>query len=133
MTFEAAEDLPLAAMDRQRTQQIIGNLLDNAIRHTPQGGLVSVRAYSTGPHTVSVSVRDTGQGISEDELPLIFERLHRVDPSRTRATGGAGLGLTIARRLLEAQGGAISVDSEMGKGSTFTIELPVATEVDGPE
>ena len=133
LTFEAAENLPLAAMDRQRTQQIIGNLLDNAIRHTPQGGLVNVRAYSTGAHTVSVSVRDTGQGISEDELPLIFERLHRVDASRTRATGGAGLGLTIARRLVEAQGGTISANSEMGKGSTFTIELPIATEVDGAQ
>lgn len=133
LTFESAENLPLTAIDRQRTQQIIGNLLDNAIRHTPQGGLVSVSVYSTRAHTVSVSVRDTGQGMSEDELPLIFERLHRVDPSRTRATGGAGLGLTIARRLVEAQGGAISANSEMGKGSTFTIELPVATEVDGSQ
>lgn len=130
LAVESAEDLPLALMDRQRTQQIIGNLLDNAIRHTPGGGQVSVCLSKTEAGDVSVAVRDTGEGIEEDDMPLIFERLHRVDPSRTRATGGAGLGLTIARRLVEAQGGSIHVDSEMGKGSTFTIELPVATEVD---
>lgn len=131
LTVESAKALPLALMDRQRTQQIIGNLLDNAIRHTPEGGLVSVHIGKTDAGDVSVAVRDTGEGIAEDDLPLIFERLHRVDPSRTRATGGAGLGLTIARRLIEAQGGDIRVDSEMGRGSTFTVELPAATEVDG--
>ena len=129
LTVEAAENLPLAAMDRQRTQQIIGNLLDNAIRHTPAGGRVGVHVDSTGSEAVSVAVRDTGQGIAEDDLPLIFERFHRIDPSRTRATGGAGLGLTIARRLVEAQGGTIRADSEIGKGTTFTVELPAATGV----
>ena len=78
---------------------------------------------------MSVAVRDTGRGIAEDDLPLIFERFHRIDPSRTRATGGAGLGLTIARRLVEAQGGTIRADSEIGKGTTFTVELPAATGV----
>ncbi len=131
LTVESAGDLPLALMDRQRTQQIIGNLIDNAIRHTPGAGRVSVQIGKTEAGAVSVAVRDTGEGIAEDDLPLIFERLHRVDPSRARATGGAGLGLTIARRLVEAQGGAISVDSEMGRGSTFTLELPAAIEVDG--
>jgi signal transduction histidine kinase len=120
-------------MDRQRTQQVIGNLVDNAIRHTSSGGLVNVHLSKTEAGDVSVAVRDTGEGIAEDDLPLIFERLHRVDPSRTRATGGAGLGLTIARRLVEAQGGSIHVGSEMGRGSTFTIELPVATEIDGAQ
>ena len=131
LDVEADKNLPLALMDRQRTQQIIGNLLDNAIRHTRGGGRVSVHIGKTEAGDVSVSVRDTGEGIAEDDLPLIFERLHRVDPSRTRATGGAGLGLTIARRLVEPQGGAIRVDSAMGRGSTFTVELPAATEVDG--
>ncbi len=129
LTVETAENLPLAAMDRQRTQQVIGNLLDNAIRHTPAGGRVSVHIDSTGSEAVSVAVRDTGRGIAEDDLPLIFERFHRIDPSRTRATGGAGLGLTIARRLVEAQGGTIRADSEIGKGSTFTVELPATTGV----
>ena len=131
LTIDVAGSLPLAAIDRQRTQQIIGNLLDNAIRHTPAGGRVSVHVDAPSPQTVNVAVRDTGPGIAEDDLPLIFERLHRVDPSRTRATGGAGLGLTIARRLVEAQGGTIRVDSEIGKGATFTVELPAATGVDG--
>ncbi len=131
LTVESAGDLPMVLMDRQRTQQIIGNLLDNAIRHTPEGGRVSVHIARTEAGAVSVAVRDTGAGISEDDLPVIFERLHRLDPSRTRATGGAGLGLTIAKRLVEAQGGTISVDSKMGRGSTFTLELPAATGVDG--
>ncbi len=133
LTLESAEDLPLVLMDRQRTQQVIGNLLDNAIRHTSGGGRVSVHVAKAEARAVRVAVRDTGEGITEDDLPLIFERLHRVDPSRTRATGGAGLGLTIARRLVEAQGGSIHVGSEMGRGSTFAIELPVATEVDGAQ
>ncbi len=133
LTVETAGHLPLALMDRQRTQQVIGNLLDNAIRHTPKGGRVSVCLSKTEAGDVSVAVRDTGEGITEDDMPLIFERLHRVDPSRTRATGGAGLGLTIARRLVEAQGGTIRIDSEVGEGSTFTVELPAATGVDGAQ
>ena len=132
LTIEAAENLPLALIDRQRTQQIIGNLLDNAIRHTSGGGCVSVHVHEPQPGVVSVAVQDTGEGIAEDDLPLIFERFHRIDPSRTRATGGAGLGLTIARRLVEAQGGTISADSEMGKGARFTVELPIANDVEEP-
>ena len=131
LTIESAENLPLVLIDRRRTQQIIGNLLDNAIRHTPGGGRVGVQIYEPGPETVGVAVEDMGGGIAPDDLPLIFERFHRIDPSRARATGGAGLGLTIAKRLVEAQGGTIRVDSEMGKGSRFAVELPVATEVDG--
>ena len=131
LTIESAENLPLVLIDRQRTQQIIGNLLDNAIRHTPGGGRAGVQIYEPGPETVGVAVEDMGGGIAPDDLPLIFERFHRIDPSRARATGGAGLGLTIAKRLVEAQGGTIRVDSEMGKGSRFAVELPVATEVDG--
>ena len=132
LTIEAAENLPLALIDRQRTQQILGNLLDNAIRHTSGGGRVSVHVHEPQPGVVSVAVQDTGEGIAEDDLPLIFERFHRIDPSRTRATGGAGLGLTIARRLVEAQGGTISADSEMGKGARFTVELPIANDVEEP-
>ena len=122
----ASRDVPLAMMDRQRVQQVMGNLLDNAIRHTQGGGLVSVHVDAQGSGAVSVAVEDTGQGIAEDDLPLIFERLHRVDPSRTRATGGAGLGLTIAKRLVEAQGGTIGAVSTVGRGSRFVITLPVA-------
>ena len=130
LTVEAAENLPLALIDRQRTQQIIGNLLDNAIRHTSGGGRVSVHVYEPRPGVVSVAVQDKGEGISEDDLPLIFERFHRIDPSRTRATGGAGLGLTIAKRLVEAQGGTISADSEVGKGARFIVELPITKDVE---
>ena len=123
--------VPLVMMDRQRVQQVLGNLLDNAIRHTSEGGRVNVDFGVEGLEFVSVVVEDTGAGIAEDELPLIFDRLHRVDPSRTRATGGAGLGLTIAKRLVEAQGGTIRVDSEVGRGTRFVVGLPVAVDIEG--
>ncbi len=127
----ASRDVPLAMMDRQRVQQVMGNLLDNAIRHTSAGGRVNVDFGVESSKSVSVVVEDTGVGIAEDELPLIFDRLHRVDPSRTRATGGAGLGLTIAKRLVEAQGGTIRVDSEVGRGTRFVVGLPAATDIEG--
>jgi signal transduction histidine kinase len=77
---------------------------------------------------ILVNVTDTGEGIPQEELPKIFERFYRVDKSRTRATGGTGLGLTIAKRFVEAHGGTITVASETGKGSTFTFSLPVIKE-----
>ncbi len=131
LSIEDAVGLPLAVMDRRRAQQVIGNLLDNAIRHTPEGGRVHVSFDAEPPQGrefVSAAVEDTGTGIPADELPLVFERLHRVDPSRSRATGGAGLGLTIAKRLVEAQSGTIGVDSEVGSGSRFVITLPRASD-----
>ena len=131
LTLGESKDVPLAMMDRQRVQQVIGNLLDNAIRHTCEGGSVNVDFSVEGSEFVSVAVEDAGIGIAEDELPLVFDRLHRVDPSRTRATGGAGLGLTIAKRLVEAQGGTISADSEIGRGTRFVVRLPAAIDIEG--
>ena len=131
LTMNESKDIPLAMMDRLRFHQVIGNLLDNAIRHTPAGGCVTVGFGVEGSEFVSVVVEDTGVGIAEDELPLIFDRLHRADPSRTRETGGAGLGLTIAKRLVEAQGGTIRVDSEVGRGTRFVVGLPAATDIGG--
>jgi signal transduction histidine kinase len=77
---------------------------------------------------ISVSITDTGEGIPEEDLPFIFERFYRVDKSRARATGGSGLGLTIAKRLVEAHGGTIEVRSQPGRGSTFTFTIPVAVK-----
>ena len=131
LTLGESKDVPLAMMDRQRVQQVIGNLLDNAIRHTCEGGSVNVDFGVEGSEFVSVAVEDNGVGIAEDELPLIFDRLHRVDPSRSRQTGGAGLGLTIAKRLVEAQGGTISADSEIGRGTRFVVGLPAAIDIEG--
>ena len=131
LTLGESKDVPLAMMDRQRVQQVIGNLLDNAIRHTCEGGSVNVDFGVEGSEFVSVAVEDNGVGIAEDELPLIFDRLHRVDPSRSRQTGGAGLGLTIAKRLVEAQGGTISADSKIGRGTRFVVGLPAAIDIEG--
>ncbi len=118
-------DLPRVAIDSQRIRQVLHNLLENAMAHTPEGGKITVAARAEGK-MVSVSVSDTGEGMAAAELPLIFERFYRVDKSRTRETGGSGLGLTIARRLVEAHGGTIKAESQPGQGSTFTFSVPAA-------
>lgn len=118
------DGLPTLEMDRLRIQQALGNLLDNAIRHTPPGGSVAVSAQPHGDG-VRVEVADTGSGIASEDLPRIFDRLYRADPSRHRATGGSGLGLTIARQLVEAHGGTIWAESQPGQGSRFGFDLPV--------
>lgn len=116
-------DLPLVWADADRTAQVMRNLLSNAFRYTPEGGQVTVR-LTPQRDGITVSVRDTGVGIPAEELPYIFERFYRVDRSRTRRTGGSGLGLAIVKQLIEAQGGHVSVESVVGKGSTFFFYLP---------
>ncbi len=109
--------------DYGRLDQILNNLLANALRHTPAGGTVTVRATPSNGG-VRLVVSDTGEGIPSDLLPRLGDRFLRVDEGRARATGGAGLGLAIARQLVEAHGGEIEVSSEVGKGTVFTIALP---------
>jgi signal transduction histidine kinase len=123
LTFTGPNAMPTTNFDKERIAQVIGNLLENAIRHTPEHGTVSV-AVGTTDSRVHVSIADTAPGIPGSELDRIFDRFHRRDPSRARATGGAGLGLTIAKQLVEAHGGSIAVNSTEGQGSTFTFELP---------
>ncbi len=120
---EAAPNLPPVAVDLQRIGQVLQNLLTNALRHTPAGGRVTISAALVDGR-VALAVTDTGSGIAVDDLPRIFERFYRADSSRARATGGSGLGLTIARRLAEAHGGSIEVESTIGVGSRFTVLLP---------
>ncbi|HET9496672.1 MAG TPA: ATP-binding protein [Chloroflexia bacterium] len=123
ITTEVEPDLPPADADRERVGQVLRNLLDNAIRHTPEGGSITVAARDTGGE-LEVSVRDTGPGIPPEHLPNIYERFYRSDSSRTRSTGGAGLGLSIARQLVELHGGRIRAESAEGEGSTFYFTLP---------
>lgn len=112
--------------DPDRLMQVMVNLLSNALRYTPAGGAVEVSLTPLGEY-VRISVRDTGIGIEAEHLPLIFERFYRVDKSRTRNSGGTGIGLTIARHLVYASGGEIWAESEgIGKGSTFHLTLPTA-------
>jgi signal transduction histidine kinase len=119
------EGLSPCDIDLQRIGQVLRNFLENAIAHTGNGGRITVAAEKQDKR-VKVSVTDTGEGIPAEDLPYIFERFYRVDKSRTRATGGSGLGLTIARRLVEAHGGKIEVQSEVGKGSRFTFTIPAS-------
>ena len=116
---------PFAVLaDAGRLQQVLGNLVSNAIRHTGNGGTINVRAESADDG-VRIEVEDTGEGISPEDLPFVFDRFWRGDASRARSvhTGG-GLGLAIARQLVEAHGGRIAVRSEPSRGTTFTIDLP---------
>ena len=131
LTLEIAPDLGNATVDATRLSQIIANLIDNAITHTPAGGTVTIAARPApgglpGRDAVAISVTDTGAGMSADELGRVFERFYRIDPSRARATGGSGLGLTIARQLAAAQGGALTAESAPGVGSVFTCLMPAA-------
>ncbi len=120
-------DLPLVHIDRTRITQVVDNLVDNAITHTPDGGTVTVKAQVVDSELARVSITDTGPGIAQEDLQHIFDRFYRTDPSRARSTGGAGLGLSIAKHLVEAHGGAIYVESTVGEGSTFIFELPLTS------
>jgi signal transduction histidine kinase len=133
LPVDLPEDLPLVDVDPRRIGQVLRNLLDNALTHTPTGGEVGVAARVSHPEPsrrsggwVEVTVWDTGGGISVEDLPYDFERFYRADRSRSRATGGAGLGLAIAKQLVEAHGGRIEVESTLGQGTRFTFTLPVA-------
>lgn len=109
--------------DKDKIMQVFTNIISNAIKYTPDGGRVDV-TVTGGDRGVSVSVRDTGIGISEEDLPYVFDRFYRADKSRSRGTGGAGIGLAIVKSLIEAHGGFVEVKSEYGKGSAFIILLP---------
>jgi signal transduction histidine kinase len=110
-------------MDVQRLGRALNNLVSNALHHTPPGGRVILSA-SLAPGNVRVTVRDTGEGIAPDDLPHVFERFYRGDKSRNRAAGGAGLGLAIARGIIEAHEGSIRAESAPGEGTVFTVTLP---------
>jgi two-component system phosphate regulon sensor histidine kinase PhoR len=120
--------------DAEAVHQILTNLLDNAIKYTPDGGTVTVGAKQLGAPgespgdlsgRVEFFVRDTGSGIPADDLPRLFERFYRVDKARSRALGGTGLGLAIVKHLARSQNGEVRVESQVDKGSTFFVSLPV--------
>jgi signal transduction histidine kinase len=119
------DGLPPAFVDSDRTLQIVGNLLENALRHTPSGGRVSVRLSGSRDSLLALQVADTGEGIPSEHLPHVFERFYRADPARP--AGGTGLGLAIVKQLTEAQGGSVSVESAPGRGSVFTVTFPVSS------
>jgi signal transduction histidine kinase len=120
---ETPEEPLVVDGDADRLRQVIGNLVSNALRYTPAGGAVTLSARRAD-HRVRFSVTDTGPGIPAEDLSHVFDRFYRGDSARNRASGGSGLGLAIARALVEAHGGTISVESTVGQGATFLVELP---------
>jgi signal transduction histidine kinase len=120
-----ADGTPPVAADRDRVRQVLVNLVENAIKYSPDGGLITVGAQPTDG-TVCFYVRDEGLGIPVDEQVRIFEKFYRLDPEMTRGIGGTGLGLYICSELLERMDGRIWVESQEGVGSTFSFELPAA-------
>ena len=126
-TMEIRENLPAVRGDVQRLGEVLQNLLDNAVQYTNSGGKVTLAVdVAPGAKELAIAVRDTGIGIPRHELERIFERFYRVDAARSREAGGTGLGLSIARHLAEAHGGRLEVQSEAGKGSTFTLFVPLS-------
>jgi two-component system phosphate regulon sensor histidine kinase PhoR len=118
------KNIPDIAGDRRRLTEVLQNLLDNAIQYTPAGGQIMISAEAKDAE-VEITVSDTGIGIPEADQPRIFERFYRVDVARSREVGGTGLGLSIAKHLMEAHGGKLWVESEVGNGSQFHFSVPV--------
>jgi two-component system phosphate regulon sensor histidine kinase PhoR len=125
LRLEIPPDLPPALADRDRLQQILINLVDNAIKFTP-AGQVTLSAQKASSSRLEVMVTDTGKGISSMDLPRVTERFYRVDRARSRELGGTGLGLSIVKHLVHAHGGELHIESELGKGTTVRFTLPVA-------
>jgi len=123
LTTAIPDVLPPVHADAQRLEQVLTNLLSNAVRYTPAGGAITVHGASN-TQWVTLAVKDTGVGIVAEDLPHVFDRFYRADKTRSRAGGGTGLGLSIAKQLIEAHGGKITVESTVGQGSTFTVHLP---------
>lgn len=125
VSLDVPANLPPVSGDPERLGQIVRNLLNNALTHTPSGGEIWLRARWIN-NEIEISVKDTGIGIPAEHLPHVFERFYRVDQSRSRNTGGAGLGLAIVKQLVQAQGGHIWAESQPGHGAIFAFTMPTA-------
>jgi two-component system sensor histidine kinase BaeS len=119
-----APSLPVISVDHLRIEQILTNLLSNALRYTSENGKVEL-TFDTTPTTILLRVHDTGPGIPTESLPYIFGRFYRVEKSRSRTEGGSGLGLAIARQLARAHGGDLTVANHPSGGAVFTLILPL--------
>ncbi|MDQ1725729.1 MAG: hypothetical protein QOG52_2757 [Frankiaceae bacterium] len=129
LTADVRDDPSLVSVDPERFGQVLGNLLANALRHTPEAGQVSVVVTRTGADLL-FEVRDSGDGIAAEHLPHLFERFYRVDRARDTVRGGSGIGLAIVKALVEAHGGSVAATSPgVGSGATFTVTLPAASPV----
>ena len=125
VTTELDPDGQLVHSDRQKVKQIVLNLLSNALKFTPDGSITVTSRLRKAEGTLAIAVKDTGIGIAPEDQSTIFEDFRQADSSPTREYGGAGLGLSICRRLASMLGGRITVESKVGGGSTFTLILPL--------
>ncbi len=126
LTLQVKHPIPRVNGDRSNLEGVFTNLVNNALKYTPEGGTITLRVKGEGKN-VTVAVSDTGIGISQNDLPRIFDRFYRVKSDKTRQIIGTGLGLSIVKHIVEAHLGTISVESEEGGGSTFTVVLPKGT------
>ena len=124
-----AKKLPEIIADKERIEQVIINVMSNAIKYTPDGGNITLSAKDTCSGFIEIKITDNGIGIPAEDLPRLFERFYRVEKSRTSETGGTGLGLAIAKEIVDAHGGNIAIESELGVGTTVTIRLPLETKL----
>src|SRR5439155_23734713 len=124
--YTVDDGLPLFKADRERLRQVLVNLVDNAVKFTPEEGKISLEVkLSANVASVEVHVKDNGMGIPSSALSRIFERFYRVDKTRSRDQGGTGLGLSIVKHIVEAHKGKVEVQSTLGQGSDFTVTLPI--------
>lgn len=118
-------DIPAVPLDRDQIDQVLDNVVSNALKYTLEGGTITIAARRSDEHALAISVSDTGMGIPQRDLDRIFERFYRVDKARSRSMGGTGLGLSIAREIVKAHDGSISLESEVDVGTTVTFTLPM--------
>jgi signal transduction histidine kinase len=123
MQIETSSDLPQVEVDPGRMAQVLENLVNNALRYTPEGGRIVLSAEAN-TSTIKLHVQDNGVGITPEDLPYVFDRFYRSEKSRPRQGTESGLGLAIAKSIVEAHGGSLWVESALGEGTTFTIALP---------
>ncbi|MFY9189324.1 MAG: ATP-binding protein, partial [bacterium] len=125
--FHAAQAVPPVSADRDRLDQVLANLISNAVKFTPPGGRIQVSVTAAADAMVKTTICDSGTGIPAEDQPRIFERFYRVDKARSRSLGGTGLGLSIAQQIIEAHGGRIQLASVVGEGTTVSFILPAAS------
>jgi two-component system sensor histidine kinase SaeS len=131
LNIELPNQIPKIAVDKNYFEKVLYNLLDNAIRFSPEKGIIEIKVEPIINNDLLISIKDYGDGIAEEDIPHIFERMYRVEKSRNQKYGGAGLGLAIAKTIVEMHGGKIMAESEVMKGSKFSIILPVKNREEG--
>ena len=128
LVLDLDHDLPPIEADEARLEEVVYNLLENAATYSPAGGQITIRAARDGAERIGISVIDEGTGIAAADLPHIFERFYRADKARSREAGGTGLGLAIVKHIAQLHGGSVEAESQLGRGTTIRVILPIAPQ-----